>query len=192
MENPNPTRNWWLLITRGLIYILIGVSLFLFAGTFTNQSARLIGSFTIAAGIGGFVYAYMNLRADRNYIWELIRSLFDIGFGVAIIATATGDIDSFLSTLSFWAMMYAFLQAVQTMYMFLQSGVSPAINLPGKVMHFLSVAFAGALSYMLLMRPAGTTDSVAVVGLFPIGLGIIIILLAIQQKRQAVLVDKTR
>ena len=78
------------------------------------------------------------------------------------------------------------------MYMFLQSGVSPAINLPGKVMHFLSVASAGALSYVLLMRPAGINDSVAIVGLFPIALGVIIILLAIQQRKQAVLVDKAR
>lgn len=192
METLNPTKHWWLLITRGLVYILIGVSLFLFAGTFTSLSAQLIGGLVIAAGICGSVYAFNNLRADRNYIWELLRSGFDVGFGVAFLIYSKGDLDSFLGILSFWALMYAFLQAVQTMYLFMQSGVSPANNFLGKVFHFLSVAISGALSYILLMIPAGVKDSLAFVGLFPMALGVIIILLAVQQKRQAVLVNKTR
>ncbi len=192
METLNPTKHWWLLITRGLLYILIGVSLFLFAGTFTSLSAQLIGGLVIAAGICGSVYAFNNLRADRNYIWELLRSGFDIGFGIAFLVYSKGDIDGFLGILGFWAMMYAFLQAVQTMYLFLQAGVASTFNLSGKVLHFLNVALAGGLSYMLTLTPTGIDNSLTIVGLFPIALGIIIILLAIQQKRQAVLVSKTR
>lgn len=191
MENLNPTKHWWLLITRGVIYALIGISLFLFTGTFTSLSAQLIGALVVTAGICGLVYTFANLRADRNYIWELLRSISDAGFGIAMFVSSKGDVDSFLGVLSFWALMYAFIQAVQAMYSFLQSGVSSTISLSGKMLYFLGVVIAGGLSYVLLMRPGGFNDSLAIVGLFPIVLGVIIILLAMQQKRQAVLVRRS-
>lgn len=87
-------------------------------------------------------------------------------------------------------MMYAFIQAVQAMYSFLQSGVSSAISLSGKVLYTVGVLIAGGLSYVLLMRPGNAGESLSIVGLFPIALGVIIIMLAIQQKRQAVAVRR--
>ncbi len=191
MENSNPTKHWWLLLSRGVLYVLIGISLFLFIGELTSGYAQLIGGLVVVAGICGLIYALANLRADRNYIWELLRSLSDAGFGIAIIVSAKSDVDGFLGTVSFWAMMYAFIQAVQAMYSFLQSGVSSTISLSGKVLYFLGVVIAGGLSYILLMRPGGTDGSLSIVGSFPIALGVIIILLAVQQKRQAVLVGKS-
>lgn len=190
MEKLNPTKNWALLIVRGVLYVSIGISLFLFIGQPTSGSAQLIGSLIVAAGVCGFLYSFANLRADRNYIWELLRSISDVGFGIALIVLSKSDVDEFLSILSFWAMMYAFIQAVQAMYSFLQSGVSSTISLSGKVLYFLGVGIAGGLSYVLLMRPGSDGGSISIVGLFPIALGVITILLAVQQKRQAVMVRK--
>ncbi len=187
METSNPTKYWWLLIARGIIYILIGICLFKFADTFTTSSAQLIAGLLTAAGVVGLLYTFSNVRADRNYIWELLRSLSDVTFGIALIISSKQDVDGFLSTLSFWAMMYAFIQVVQAMYSFMQSGVASTINLSSKVLYFLGVVISGALSYILLMRPGGSDDSLTVVALFPIALGLIISLLAIQQKRQATL-----
>lgn len=191
MKNSNPTKNWALLITRGIIYVSIGIVLFLFIGEPTSGFAQLISGLLIAAGVCGFLYSFANLRADRNYIWELLRSISDVGFGIALILLSKGDVDGFLSILSFWAMMYAFIQAVQAMYSFLQSGVSSSISLSGKILYFLGVVIAGGLSYVLLMRPGSDSGSVSIVGLFPIALGVIIILLAIQQRRQAIDVRRT-
>ena len=185
MENLNPTKNWALLIVRGVLYVLIGITLFLFIGQLTSGFAQSIGGLIIAAGVCGFLYSFANLRADRNYIWELLRSISDVGFGIALIVLSKSDVDEFLSILSFWAMMYAFIQAVQAMYSFLQSGVSSSISLSGKALYTAGVVIAGGLSYVLLMRPGSDGGSISIVGLFPIALGVIIIVLAMQQRRQA-------
>jgi uncharacterized membrane protein HdeD (DUF308 family) len=185
MENSNPTKHWWMLVTRGILYISIGICLFLFAGTFTSLSAQLIAGLLLAAGVLGLVYTFGNVRTDRNYIWELLRSLSDVAFGIALFVSSKQDVDDFLSTLSFWAMMYAFIQVVQAMYSFMQSGVGSSISLSGKLIYFLGVVISGSLSYVLLMRPNGLDGSLGVIGLFPIALGVIITVLAVQQKRQA-------
>lgn len=185
MENSNPTKNWWLLITRGILYMSIGVCLFLFANDFTSSSAQLIAGLLLAAGVLGLVYTVGNVRTDRNYIWELLRSLSDVAFGIALLVSAKQDTDGFLSTLSFWAMMYAFIQVVQAMYSFMQSGVGSSISLSGKMIYFLGVVISGGLSYVLLMRPNGLDGSLGIIGLFPIALGVIITLLAVQQRKQA-------
>ena len=191
MENSNPTKNWALLIARGVIYVSIGIILFLFIGEQTSGFARVISGLLIVAGVCGLLYSFTNLRADRNYIWELLRSISDVGFGIALIVLSKSDEDEFLSILSFWAMMYAFIQAVQAMYSFLQSGVSSTISLSGKVLYTLGVFIAGGLSYVLLMRPGNNGEPTSIIGLFTIALGAIILVLAIQQRRQAVVVRKT-
>ncbi len=187
MENSNPTKYWWLLITRGIIYVLAGIFLFQLVNLFTYTSAQLIAGLLIVAGIAGLVYSFINVQADRNYIWELLRSISDISFGLALIVSSREDADSFLSTLSFWAVMYAFIQAVQTMYSFMQSGLSSRISLLSKVVYFLGVLMSGGLAYILLMTHGDSDSLLTIAGVFPIALGLITILLAVQQKRQAVL-----
>ena len=177
----NSTRHLWLLISRGSIYALIGIMLFVFANTFTIQSGHIIGALALTAGVCGLVYALLNQAADRNRLWGVLHGLSDVAFGVAIFIYADGTIRTFVDVLGFWALMYAFLQSVQAMYAFIGGrGAMKANYTNRKVVHFVSVAVAGFMAFDLIFRPVGRLESLGFVGIFPIALGILIIVMALQ------------
>lgn len=183
----NSTRHLWLLISRGSIYALIGTMLFVFANTFTVQSGRIIGVLALVAGACGLAYASLNQAADRNRLWGVLHGLNDIVLGAAIMIYADGTINGFIDVLGLWAVLYAFLQSVQAMYAFISGrGAMKADFTNRKVVHFLNVAVAGALAYILIFRPAGFQESLGFVGVFPIALGVLIIVMALQMRPQTV------
>ncbi|SFF24656.1 Short repeat of unknown function [Spirosoma endophyticum] len=185
MKNLTAPR-WWLMIARGILYILIGATMFVFATTYSAQAGQLIGAMAILAGILQLLFAYSN-RLDKNNIWGVLHGITDIGFGIAIVLFSKGTIGGFVDMLGFWAMMYAFLQAVQAMYGFMGArGVRGAAGISGSsFVHFASVLAAGGLTFTLLLLPAGFTDSMGFIGVFPIILGILIIVLTTQMRTQA-------
>lgn len=175
MNNQPQPRFPWLLTGRGIFYILLGGAMFVYANTFTPIIGRLLGSILLLAGAAGLGYALLNRRLDPNNFWGICQGLFDIVFGIVCISVAGSGIKNVLDMLGFWAIVYAFLQAVQAMYVALMSGGS---SLTVKVLHFVSVMLAGYLAFNILLRPVGLIDSLGVMGFFPIGLGILVIVLA--------------
>jgi uncharacterized membrane protein HdeD (DUF308 family) len=178
---------WWLLSTRGIIYVLIGVVMFIFSTRYSAQSASIIGILAILAGGCGLIYALTNDRSDRNNIWGVLHGITDIVFGIAMFAYSDGTIKGFVDVLGFWAIMYAFLQSVQAMYLFMASSGSGSMssNYPFKFVHFANVFVAGLLAFNLLLRPQGFVDSLGIVGIFPIILGGLIIFLSAQFKARS-------
>lgn len=189
MDQSNPTKFWILLILRGLIYVAIGATLLFLTRVLTGQAVQLIGGLLIAAGVCGCVYAYYTLRADRNYFWEIVRSLFDIGFGIALLVFSQGDASRVVETLGFWATIYAFVQVVQAIYMAMLLGVKQPRNFFGSVLQLLTVLLSGGLAYALIFSD-NRSISFTLIGLFIAALGVIIIMQAIQQRRTLV-IDKS-
>ncbi|SFF29656.1 DUF308 domain-containing protein [Spirosoma endophyticum] len=109
---------WWLMIARGILYMLIGATMFVFATTYSVQSGQLIGFIAILAGVLQLLFSVSN-RLDKNNIWGILHGVTDVGFGIAIAVFSKGTIEGFVDMLGFWAMMYAFLQAIQAMYAFM-------------------------------------------------------------------------
>ena len=163
-----------MLTARGVFYILMGGALFLYANTFTPMAGRVIGFFVLLAGGVGLGYWVFNRQADQNNLWSLLHGLNDVVFGFVFLFTAGSGLKNFVDMLGFWAVMYAFLQAVQAMYLALMQGGS---SLTVKVIHFLSVVTAGYLAFDILLRPNGLFDSMGITGFFPIVLGILLIVL---------------
>jgi uncharacterized membrane protein HdeD (DUF308 family) len=189
MAQSTPTRHWQLLVIRGLLYGLMGASMFLATRPFAEQSTQLFGGLLLTAGVFGCVYAVYSLRIDRNYFWEALRSIADIGFGIGFLIYSQGELNLFLTTLGFWAVMYDFIQAVQAIYTFMLSGVKQPRNIVGNLLHFSAVLIAGGIAFIAL---SSATERVPLplIGLLLASLGLIIILLAIQQ-RQTLLVSNT-
>jgi len=177
-------RRWWLLSTRGVIYVLIGVTMFIFSTSYSVQSASVIGILAFLAGAVGLFFAMTNDRSDRNNMWGVLHGITDLAFGIAMFAYSDGTIKGFVDVLGFWAVMYAFLQSVQAMYLAMSSSGSGSMssNYPSKFVHIANVLVSGALAFTLLLRPQGFTDSLGIVGAFPIVLGGLIIFLSAQLK----------
>jgi uncharacterized membrane protein HdeD (DUF308 family) len=185
METTRSAQRWWLLSTRGVLYAMIGVFMFVFSANYSAQSASIIGILAIVAGICGFVFAFSNERSDRNSMWGILHGVADIAFGIAMFVYSDGTIKGFVDVLGFWAVMYAFLQSVQAMYVYMSSKGASVTNYPAKYIHFANVLVSGGLAFTLLLRPRGFTDSIGMVGIFPIILGVLIIALSLQLKAQA-------
>ncbi len=183
MTPANSTRFLWLLISRGSIYALIGIVLFVFASTFTVQSGHIIGVLALTAGACGLAYSSLNQQADHNRLWGVLHGLSDVVFGVAIFIYADTTLRGFVDILGFWALMYAFLQSVQAMYAFFSGrGAMKADFTNRKVVHFASVAVAGLMAFDLIFRPVGRLESLGFVGVFPIALGALITIMALQMR----------
>ena len=185
MERTNPTtQRWWLLIVRGVSYILIGATMFIFANSYSAQSGQIIGAIAVIAGICQLVFSFTNQQAEKNNLWGILHGITDVGFGVAIFLFSKGTIKGFVDVLGFWAMMYAFLQAVQAMYSFLAARGAGVVS-GTSLVHFANVLVAGGFTFTLLLRPAGFDDSMGFIGVFPIILGILIIIMTRQMRAQA-------
>lgn len=185
MEHTNSTtQRWWLLIARGVLYILIGGTLFAFANSYSEQSGHIIGAMAVIAGVCQLIFSFTNQQAEKNNIWGILHGIADVGFGVAIFIFSKGTIKGFVDVLGFWAMMYAFLQAVQAMYSFMAARGAGGTSSTSFV-HFANVLVAGGLTFTLLLRPAGFDDSMGFIGIFPILLGILIIIMTRQMRAQS-------
>ncbi|QJW91747.1 hypothetical protein HNV11_21365 [Spirosoma taeanense] len=185
MEHTHPAPRWWLLLARSAIYVLIGILMFVFAASYTAQSGYIIGILAILAGVGQLVFSFANRGTESNNLWGILHGLTDLAFGIAIFAFSQGTIKGFVDVLGFWAMMYAFLQSVQAMYAFLAARGGTGVNLSSVFVHFANVVTSGALTFMLLLRPAGFDETLSYVGVFPIVLGVLIFILTNQMRAQA-------
>lgn len=185
MERNNPTtQRWWLLIARGVLYILIGAAMFVFANSYSAQSGHIIGALAFVAGACQLIFSFTNQQAEKNNIWGILHGISDVGFGVAIFIFSEGTIKGFVDVVGFWAMMYAFLQSVQAMYSFMASRGAGGMSSTSFV-HFGNVLVAGGLTFTLLLRPAGFDDSMGFIGIFPIILGVLTLVLTRQMRAQA-------
>lgn len=187
MNNQPQLRFPWLSLARGIFYILLGGAMFVYANTFSQGTGRVLGIITLLAGSVGLSYGLMNRQQDPNTIWSILHGLSDIAFGITFMVVAGNGLKSFLDMLGFWAVMFAFLQSVQAMYVALMAGGSSLVT---KAIHFASVALAGYLSFTILLRPTGLINSLGMMGFFPIGLGILIIVLARRSAQKPVSVAR--
>ncbi len=182
----NSLKYDWMLVVRGVLYIVAGGVIFIFGGQFDTQLAQLIGGSIAGAGLLGTLFSFINLKSDRNLTWELLKSFFDIAFGITFLFYTTGDITLFVEVFGFWAMMFSVIEAAQSMYMYMLVGPQKKRNFLGDGLHLLNVLIAGTLSYLLTLTDART----GLLGLFPTALGVIVILLLMQQKRLARLTEQ--
>lgn len=157
--------------------------MFVFANSYSAQSGQIIGAMAGIAGVCQLIFSFTNQQAEKNNIWGILHGISDVGFGVAIFVFSEGTIKGFVDVLGFWAMMYAFLQAVQAMYSFMASRGAGGMSGTSFV-HFANVLVAGGLTFTLLLRPAGFDDSMGFIGIFPIILGVLIIVLTRQMRAQ--------
>ena len=111
MENLS-NKNWWLVLLKGLILIVLAFVVF------NNPGATLL-SITLFVGIGflvaGLVISIMSLAGKKemdNWGWKLAEGLLDIFFGFILIANPeiTAVIIPFL--IGFWATFYGVLLIV--------------------------------------------------------------------------------
>ena len=185
MPTQTHSTPWGFLFAKGLIYVIIGVYILAFSQSFTPLSGQILGGLLILAGVVQFLFSGKNHSTDNSNIWGYAYGLNDLGFGIAIIVDSLGDTTTIVETLAFWAMVYAVLQSVQAMYSFIAARGGKGIPVNSMLIHAAGVLVAGGMSYVLLSFTAGFDESMRLSGLFPIGLGLSIVVLTQLMRSQA-------
>jgi uncharacterized membrane protein HdeD (DUF308 family) len=173
-------KHWWLLFLRGLMVGLLGLLAFMSSNTLHFAISYGLGVLLVGSGICAFWFAVANQRTEKTGLWLMLGGLIDIVMGVVVYMYATGSMANILTLLGLWALLFAFLQAVQAIYAFISIGVGP--DYPGKIMHILLVLASGGLAFTILMRPENPQALGTISGLWLVVMGGLLVMLAAEVK----------
>ncbi|GAB3641991.1 DUF308 domain-containing protein [Spirosoma arcticum] len=165
---------WWLRYIHNACYGLMGVVLLVNPTQASMLHEALRGSLL---GLAGLATALFGIRrhqyGERDNYWFILSSIRDMLFGIALLIIVGDSLRTMVNLLGLWAIIYAFLQAIEANFYFLGTRSIEAKVYWVELIHFFCVLVAGGFAYTLVMRPEGLVASMGFVGLFLIGLGIL-------------------
>ena len=147
-----------------------------------NQASTLheigLGGLLFLAGLSTAWFGYRRRQGgQRDNSWFILSSIRDSLFGLALLIEIGSPLKTMVNILGLWAIMYAFLQAIEAIFYFLGTRANDDKDYWVEVIHFFCVLIMGGFAFTLLMRPEGLQTSLGFVGLFLVGLGAIQVLL---------------
>src|SRR5690349_9389024 len=80
------SKNWWLLVLRGILAILFGVSAFLWPGITWLTLILMFGVYAILDGLIAIWTAFSRTKESPRWWTFLVEGLVNIGAGVAALA----------------------------------------------------------------------------------------------------------
>jgi uncharacterized membrane protein HdeD (DUF308 family) len=169
-------QRWWLLTLRGGAIGGIGILLLLMVLDIRPvPMGYALGGLLLIAGSCAGCFGWVNQRIGQDGLWLMLNGLIDIGFGVAALVLSHNPVETMIDLIGFWALLFAFLQSVQSIYVYigLQYGPDPTV----KILHILLVGASGGLAFTVLMRPEPPADPVLLTGLLPMLMGGLLIAL---------------
>ncbi|GAB4019324.1 hypothetical protein GCM10028808_56710 [Spirosoma migulaei] len=155
-------------------YTLMGVILLIHPTKASPLTTGLLGSLLLLAGLST---SWLSMRRRQlnqpNDYWLLLSSGRNTLFGVMLLANLGKALPTVINLLGMWAILYAFLQALEAMFYFLGTRTKGGTDFEVQLIHVLCVLISGGFAFVLLMQPVGIAASLRFVGLFLIVLGII-------------------
>src|ERR1700743_2682751 len=107
-------RYWWLMVTRGVLWVIVGCVLFARPGVGLVSVAMLIGVFILADGLLNVVHA-LSERHDPEHRWLwLLAGLAGVAIGVLALANPVLTLLVLLFYIALWAIVYIALWAIVT------------------------------------------------------------------------------
>ena len=177
---------WWLMHVHNACYTLMGIVLLLHPAKSSFLHAALLGGLLAGAGVCTLLLGWQRRQAGQfDSYWFILSSLRDIIFGTLILLQMQQPRQALIDGLGFWALVYAFLQAIEANFYFLGTRSNGDKDYWVEVIHFICVFIAGGFAFLLLMRPGGAQASLPYVGLFLVALGLVQIVLTQRLRRDA-------
>ncbi|ADB42893.1 hypothetical protein Slin_6949 (plasmid) [Spirosoma linguale DSM 74] len=182
----HPAQPWWLMHLHNVCYALMGVALLIHPTETSPLRTGLLGGLLLLAGICTLTLGMRRRqRGDTDNLWFILSSGRDIIFGIWLLAVMNQPMGAMINTIGLWAIIYAFLQAIEANFYFLGTRANEDKDYWVEVIHFACVFIAGGFAFLLIMRPDGLTASLGYVGLFLVGLGLVQELLTRMLQRDA-------
>ncbi len=167
-------KNWWMLALRGVVAVIFGVLVLLFPLLAIETFVLLFGAYALVDGIFTLITALRNRGQPRWWV-QLLEGILSLAAGVLVLANplfATIALPLFvLYIVAFWAIFTGVMEIVA------------AIQLRKEIEGEFWLGLSGLLSilfgvFLLISPTGGILALLALVAIYAIAFGVIMILLA--------------
>ena len=165
------SRNWWLMVLRGLLAIGFGILIFAKPGISLQVLVYLFGAYVLVEGIVGVSLAIQARDRIDSWGWLLLWGL--LGIAVGILAFVKPDVTALalLFYIALWAIATGVLE------------IAVAIRLREIMSNEWLLILAGLLSVafgvLLIARPdAGALAVLSLIGAYAIVFGVLLLIFA--------------
>jgi uncharacterized membrane protein HdeD (DUF308 family) len=165
------SRNWWVLLLRGIVAILFGVLAFVRPGISLASLLLLFGAYALADGVLG-TWTAISHRKDRENWWVLLlEGLVGIGVGVLTLIKPGLTALALLFYIAIWAIATGVLEIV--------AAVRLRKEIEGEWGLILAGLASGAFGVLLMARPgSGALAVLWLIASYAILFGILFVVLA--------------
>ena len=164
------SRNWWVVVLRGVLAILFGVMALIWPGLTLEVLVLFFGVYAFVDGVFAIVAAFTN-RAGRQIWWVLLLEGL-VGMAAGLIAFFRPGLATLvlLYVIAFWAITTGVLE------------ILAAIRLRKEINGEWKLALSGVLSMgfgilLLLFPAAGVLTIIWMIGIYSIIFGVILLIL---------------
>jgi uncharacterized membrane protein HdeD (DUF308 family) len=169
------SRNWWLVVLRGVLAILFGLAAFLWPGVTGLVLILLFGGYAFADGVIALITGFSRAKDSPRWWVFLVEGLIGIIAGVvAFLYPGLAGI-ALLSLIAAWAILTGVVE------------IAAAIRMRKEISNEWLLALGGILSIAagvaIIMQPAaGGLAIVWIIGTYAILFGILLIVLGFRLK----------
>lgn len=165
------SRNWWVLLLRGVLAIVFGVLTWFQPGISLAALVMLFGAYSMADGVLG-VWSSIAGRKEKEHWWVLLlEGLVGIGVGVLTLFAPGLTALALLFYIAIWAVATGVLEIV--------AAIRLRKEIEGEWLLVLGGLVSVAFGVLLMARPgAGALAVVWLIASYAVAFGVILVILA--------------
>lgn len=175
----NLTQNWWMIVLRGVLAILFGLTAFLWPGLTWLTLVLLFGVYALVDGVIAVVTGVTRIKDTPRWWVFLLEGLISIAAGT--VAVLRPGLTSFvlLAMIAAWAVLTGILE------------IAAAIRLRREINNEWLLILGGLLSIglgvLLILQPlAGGLALIWTIGVYAVVFGVLLIALGLRLKNSNV------
>jgi len=167
------SRNWWLVVLRGVLAILFGISTFLWPGITLLTLIVIFGVYAVVDGLIAIWTGFSRTRESSRWWMFLVEGLLSLGAGVAALIWPGLATLVLIYIIATWAVFTGMLEIVA------------AIRLRHEITNEWFLALGGVLSIglgiLLFLQPeAGSLAIIWLIGGYAVLFGILLVILGLR------------
>lgn len=167
------SRNWWMVLLRGLLAITFGVLTFTQTGITLAAMILFVGAFALIEGVMATIASIRVRRMDRDWWVLLMEGLFGVAIGLITFLNPAITVLALSFYIATWAVTLGVLRIV--------SAIQLRRVIKGEVWLILSGLVSMLFGVLMLVFPgAGALALVAYVGVWAMLTGFALVLLSIR------------
>ena len=169
------SRNWWVLLLRGLIAIVFGVLVWFQPGISLVALVLLFGAYTLADGILG-IWTAVTGRKEHEHWWVLLLwGLIGVGVGILTFLVPGVTALALLFYIAIWAIATGVLEIV--------AAIRLRREITGEWLLIVGGLASVVFGVLLMARPAaGALALLWLIGTYAVIFGVLLVILAFKAR----------